>query len=445
MKLFRFRLGITILSLFCFSGNLWAMGKKPEKEKIGPERVSLSLGLWDSFDMALKRSETLAIKKEEVARTMSSFLHASGESIGDANFVMTEFRQDPQKGSSGSDGSTSSSLAFERRQRRFEISQPLFQGFRALGALSGAGSLKHQRQKEWERAKQLLFLDVVNSFYDYLRLNKDAEIIKGILALFQDRLKELKEWEDIGRSRPSESATARSRLESFNAELARSKGDLAIAGNLFAFLIGVAVEGNELKDEETPLSPEGRVNILNLAAQRPDVEASKAAVTTARGAVIVAQSDLWPKLTLDTNLYEKREGFQSGIDWDTLVTFSVPLGKGGTTIGEVRDAYSDWKEAKLTYSLTERTAVREIKDAYDGWQSSAERYRALEKAVQAAQENFTLQTDEYKRRLVSNLDVLEALQVLFETKRDANVAFYNAKKDYWKLEVAQGRCCEEIP
>lgn len=433
---------------FFASSPLWAMGKRPAAptgEKKIDNPPALALTLRDCYQMAIRRSEALAIRKEEVARTLATFLEASGETIGDADFVMTHSRQDPQKGSSGSDGSTSSSLAFERRQRRFVISQPLFQGFKTLGALSGAGSLKTQRKNEWERAKQLLFLDTVNSFYDYLRFNKDAEIIRGILALYQDRLKELQEWENIGRSRPSETATARSRFESFNAEFARAKGDLALASNLLAFLIGVSVDGNELQDEKTPLSPDGRVNILLLAAERPDVTAAEAAVTTARGALIVAQSGLWPKITLDTNLYEKREGFQSGIDWDTLVTVSVPLGKGGTTLSEVRNSYSDWKEAKLSHSLTERTAAREIKDAYDGWISSAERYESLEKAVQAAQENFTLQSDEYKRRLVSNLDVLEALQLLFENKRNANEAFFETKKDYWKLEVAQGHCCEEIP
>ena len=92
---------------------------------------------------------------------------------------------------------------------------------------------------------------------------------------------------------------------------------------------------------------------------------------------------------------------------------------------------------------SERTAQREIKDAYDNWKSSAERYQSLEKAVHAAQENFTLQSQEYKRRLVSNLDVLDALRQLFETKRDFNQAFYEAKKNYWNLEVAQGHCCGE--
>ena len=36
-----------------------------------------------------------------------------------------------------------------------------------------------------------------------------------------------------------------------------------------------------------------------------------------------------------------------------------------------------------------------------------------------------------------------ATQTLFETKRDANLAFYEVKKYYWQLEVAKGNCCAE--
>jgi len=157
--------------------------------------------------------------------------------------------------------------------------------------------------------------------------------------------------------------------------------------------------------------------------------------------VIVAQSDLWPSLTLDAKSYEHREGFQSGISWDALFTLRVPLGKGGTTAGEVADTMSKWRQAKLSASYTERTAQREIKDAYDLWKSSLERYRALDKAVQSSQENFDFQKEEYQKRLVSNLDVLESLQTLFQTKRDANEAFYDVKKNYWRLEIAKGECC----
>ena len=93
--------------------------------------------------------------------------------------------------------------------------------------------------------------------------------------------------------------------------------------------------------------------------------------------------------------------------------------------------------------MTLRTAEREIKDAYENWKSAAERYQALEKAVAAAQENFTFQNQEYQRQLVNNLDVLDSLRSLFDARRDANQAFYEAKKNYWSLEVAKGHCCGE--
>ena len=128
--------------ILCLSGDLWAMGKTPPKEKkTEPEPVVLSLSVWDCFDLALKRSEAIAIKKEEIARTLGNFLEASGEAIGDVDFQSTNFRQDPQKDSSSGSSVGTTLTATERRERKFIISQPLFQGFKALGALSGAGSL----------------------------------------------------------------------------------------------------------------------------------------------------------------------------------------------------------------------------------------------------------------------------------------------------------------
>ncbi len=429
--------------MFLWAGNLWAMSSRPPKprEVAVPPPAALSLTLSDCYQMALRQSETLALKKEEVSRTLASFLRSSGDAIGDFDYVATDFLQDSTQ--SGDSDTVSTSTAHERRQRKFVISQPLFQGFRAIGGLSGAGSLKKQRLGEWERAKQLLFLDVVNAYYDYLRLNKDVEIIEGILSLFEDRLKDLKGWVEIGRSRPSELATAQSRLQVFQGDLAQSKGERAAARNLLAFLIGVSVEAQELKEETADRPVEKSTDILELSRRRPDVQAAEAAIKTARGALIVAQSELWPKLSLDSNLYEKREGFQSGNSWDALFTLTVPLGTGGTTMGKVKDAYSAWKETKISHTLALRTAEREIQDAYDRLQASQERHQSLEKGVSSAQENFNFQKDEYQKHLVSNLDVLEALQSLFETKRGANESFYAAKKNYWQLQVAKGIVTEK--
>ncbi len=430
--------------------SVWAMAKQPPPERPQPEEphVMLSLTLRDCYQMALKRSETLAIRKEEVNRTLGSFLRSSGEIIGDFDYEFTDFHQEKNAGadtSSVANNNTGRGFTFnnyERRERKFVYSQPLFRGFRAVGALSGAGSLKKQRVGEWQRAKQLLFMDVANVFYAVLQFEKEIKILQGIIDASDERVKQLKEWEDIGRSRPSELANAQLRVESFRADLEGTKGALAVAQNLLSFLIGVTVEASELREEKNPEPSEDKVDYWQLVHARPDVEASRQAVMTARGNWIIAQSELWPTITLDTNMYEKREGSSSAA-WDTLLTFRVPLGKGGTTLGKMKDAHSLWKEAKLEYSLTERTAEREIKDAYENWKSSGDRLLALGKAVDSAQKNFTLQTEEYKRRLASNLDVSEALESLFQAKRDENETFYSLQRNYWQLEIAKGLCCSE--
>ncbi|HTL47804.1 MAG TPA: TolC family protein [Verrucomicrobiae bacterium] len=436
-------LPVLILVLGLFPASAWAMARKPPMPaEVLPAEASppVSFDLWKCYEMALNRSETVGIQKLEVARARAAVLKATGEAIGDVDFVMTDLWQEPQGGGGGEGSSVGSTLSKpQRRENRFEYSQPLFQGGRSLGALTGAGSLKKQRIGEWQRSKQVLFMDTVNAFYDYLKLSRDIEIISGILKLYGDRVSDLKEWEKIGRSRASESATARSQLEIFQADLADTKGDLAVARDTLAYLTGVAVEPSELQDEKELIKPgEEDWDLFEVAHQRPDVEAARQAVTTARGALIVAQSEFWPDMTLDVNHYEHREGFQSGITWDALVTLRVPLGKGGTTFGDVLDNVSRWKQAKLVYSQTERQAQREIQDANAELKSAMERYGALDKAVHSAQENFDLQKDEYQKRLVTNIDVLSALQTLFETQRDANEAYYDAKKNYWKLEVAKG-------
>jgi outer membrane protein TolC len=399
--------------------------------------------LEDCYEQALERSETVAISKEEIEEAEAQFFKATSEALGDVDFVITDFRQDAPKprdlGAEGGPGFGSTFNAQHRRERAFVISQPLFQGFKSIGALSGAGSFRKQQKEEWLRAKQLLFLDVATVFYALLREKRDLENVEGIRTLLEERIRELKKREEIGRSRPSEVVQAEAAMGRVEGELARVRGVVKATRHLLEFLTGIPIELNRLQEEELPDE-----TIRELAAYldgfetRPDIEASKEAVKTARGAVIVAQSSLWPEITLENNQYVKREGFQKDFDWDLFIKLTVPLSRGGENIGKIKEARSRWKQAKLVYSRTQREAELEIKEAYERWVSSAEQSEALSGALRASQENYRLQKEEYTRNLVGNLDVLEALEELFETSRAANRAAYEMKESYWRLRVATG-------
>ena len=158
--------------------------------------------------------------------------------------------------------------------------------------------------------------------------------------------------------------------------------------------------------------------------------------------MIIAQSKLWPEISIDTNLYEKREGFQSGIDWDLLLNINIPIARGGEAIGEIKKALSERKRARLTLTESRRRAELEIKQAYDAWNSSLEEIQALKAAVDASQKNYELQKEDYTRNLVNNLDVLQALEFLNDARIEADRAYFENKINYWRLRIATGSCCE---
>lgn len=428
---------ILILGLFISIQNVYA------EEKVAPPAPKDSINLTECYDLALKRSETLAISKEEIERAEASFFRATGEIFGDVSFIATSTRQDARANSDSGSSVGSTLSARERTESRFNINQPIFQGFKSLGALTGAGNLKSQRKYEWIRAQHLLFLDVARSFYQILRYQKDLETIQDIKKLFEERLEELSQREKIGRSRASELATANAGLKNIEAELAKSKGALAAEKNVMEFLTGISIESLKLQDAVIPDEEIVMNKYLSNLEMRPDVEASENAMKLAKKNLIVVQSDLWPVISLDYNRYTERDGFQSSIDWDALFKIEVPLFRGGETVGNIKDAISHWKQAKLSYSRTRREAELDIKQAYQNWLTTNEQYNALRDSVFASEENFRLQKEEYERNLVNNLDVLQALEALYQANREANEVYYQSKLSHWQLQIASGQCCSE--
>ncbi len=432
------------LFFFCFF--LLTPSNQAEDANIQPIKKVESISLMNCYDLALKRSETLAISKEEIERAEASFFQATSQALGHVNFVATDLRQDAATDGSSSGGSSVGGTLTqrERKEAKFVVSQPLFQGFKSFGALTGAGNLRNQRRYEWIRAQHLLFLDVARSFYQVLRYQKDLQTIEEIKKLFNERITDLSQREQIGRSRASELATANAGLKSIEAELARSEGALKAEKNILEFLTGISLEGLKLEDGIVPQEEKTISSFLMTLKKRSDVQASDNALKIARKNLIVAQSGLWPFISLEHNRYTKREGFQSNIDWDLLFKIDVPIFRGGETIGKIKDAVSNWKQSKFAFSRSTREAELDIKQTYQDWYTSQEQYKALRDLVSAQEENFKLQKEDYAHNLVNNLDVLRALEELYQANRQANEVYYQTKLNHWRLQVASGQCCQEI-
>ncbi len=397
-----------------------------------------TLSLDECYRLALVQSEVVAIQKEAIARATAQIFNAASQGIGDVDFVINRSLQENKDvPSGGSFGSTF--VDPDKQESKFVIRQPLFQGFKAMGALTGAGSYRREQTEAWIRAKELLYKDVAMAFYNVLRYEKEIEINRGIHELLQKRIQELEDREKIGRSRLSEVINAETSLKILEADLAAAHGALATARYMLEFLTGTDMEGRQLEEEvNEDVSSKTLTEHLKSAITRSDVKAAEQAVKTAWRGILVAQSGFWPTMSIAHNQYMRREGFMASVDWDTMFEFNLPLFSGGETVGQVKDAVGILKQKKLTFSLARRQAELEIKQNYQIWVSARQTNVLLKDAVRKAEKNYEIQSEEYTRSLVSNLDVLAALESLNNTRQRENLTYYIMKQDEAAFRVAIG-------
>jgi outer membrane protein len=209
-----------------------------------------------------------------------------------------------------------------------------------------------------------------------------------------------------------------------------------VARDLLEFLIGRPV--GEVIDDTAPLTIENEETYIRDSSLRPDVEASRFAWEVDKKKAYVAKSGFLPSVNLESGYYTHKNSAPRNGKWDALLSINVPIFEGTQTLGQVQESNSVARQSELAYKRAMRLAVQDIHDSYSLVTTAGARTEALSKALAAAQENYKLQKDDYQLNLVSNLEVLSAIQTLQDTYRTYYSAFYENRRYYWHLRAASG-------
>ena len=388
------------------------------------------LTLAECYALALKRSEGIAILAEQLKETEGRFLQALSGALPRASYEVSKKRQD---------GTGSSAFTLrEIPERRFNFTQPLFGGFKEFAAMAGSRAERRQRLHERRRAEDLLFVDVANALYLVLEQRADQRALEMIRSTLMERLDELGERERLGRTRTTDVVSAEAQLRRVEAEMEQARTREATARQLLEFLTGLPrVQAVIDPDPALPL-PEAEPAYLARAAARPDVRAAEEAWRVARKEVAIARAGFFPDVDLEGNYYTKRVGNAADVDWDVLLTVSVPIFQGGANLGAVREARSRERQAQLAYGQRQREALLDVRDAYAEYTGALARHAALSRALDATEQSYRLQEEDSRLAIVSNLDLLQTLQTLEDSRRQTLGAAYAAKRAYWQLQAAAG-------
>lgn len=397
-----------------------------------PAAAARPVTLPEAYALALARSEDLVqagAQYEEVEARARELIAATMPSIslnGTLQF------QDIPPGSSG--------LFLQRRRDQAWVSarQPIFSGFREILAYRSAKDQGESARLGWERAKQLLYQDTARGYLDLLDARREIAIRRALVDNTEDRVRELKQRLQVGRSRRSELLAAEAQLAQALAQVEQSRAAERVAQSMMRFLTGLDEDlaPAELSDPG-PLPPTDAA--LARASARPDVEAKRREVEAAERNIAVVSRQRWPILFADANYYIKRPpSFTDKVKWDAALTAEIPLFSGGGTGAQVRQRRARLKAGRAALERLERDARRQAGAALEESVALAAVVAALAKADAAAAANAKAQAEDYRLGMVTNLDVLGALNAL----QEARLRHDQARLDeYWarvRLQVAAG-------
>jgi outer membrane protein TolC len=397
-----------------------------------PAAAARTLTLPEAYALALARSEEIArtgaAYEETVARAEEVFSNV----LPRVGLRATEQLQHVPKGMSGL------FLQPNREQAQFTLRQPIFAGFREFLAWRAAKDQGEAARLRLERAKQLLYQDAARAYLDLLDAQDEIAVRQALVDNTADRVKELQQRLAVGRSRRSELLAAEASESSARAQVEQARAAERSAQLRLRFLTGLDEELAAAPLPDAGPAPRLEAALIGAAA-RPDAAAARSELDAASRNARVAARERWPTIALDANYYLKRPpSFTDRVKWDATIAADLPLYAGGETGARRRQREARLRAAQATLDEALRRAALEARVAHEDWRAAEAVVAARGAALKAAEANAKAQADDYRVGMVTNLDVLGALNAL----QEARLAHAQARLDaHWarvRLETAAG-------
>ena len=392
--------------------------------------------LRDLYEMALYRSEVLALSGEELVRIQTLFEQIRGAMLPRVTFDGARTRTEKPPPSTGIQQSLT---LYDRSEYRFTAVQPVFSGLREFYAIRQTNSLYRAQEHQVRHARLLLYADTADAFYAVLEIDRELATTQDTLRLAQERLEELVQRNRVGISRRSEVLSQEAETASIRATVERLKGVLVVAWEALRFVTGL--QGMPLLVDDLPdpaQVPPVEDYLARAIDRRDDLKAARERVSAAEEGIGMARSGYLPTADLEARYYTHREGVSSEIDWDVVLSFQVPLFEGMVTQARMREARSLVRSSRLDLERMSRDTALQVNRAHADLLAFRSELASLETAVTSAEENYEIVQAEYRRGIVTNIDVLAAFDQLQQARLRRDRARFGVRRSGVRLEAVTG-------
>lgn len=396
--------------------------------------------LTQCYEWAKGQNEDLRIRQETIQQSQAKAQSALGDAFPRIAWKLEETWNDPSGVDELEAQGFSGFVEKRQTQSRFTAEQPLFSGLREFSAYSGFKKESKRDALRYERAAFELYNQIAETFYMVLGAETELKNTQAALNLAEDRVKELNGFLRLGKARQSELYTAKAYAAGWRANIDQIQSIIESSRHELSFLTGRDLTNTPLVDQlASDLRLVSLDDALARSKERTDLRAQHEEVDALKLRIRYEKGHFWPSADVTGNYYTERSTFLDKIDWDVILSVDFPLFQGGKVSASVKEARSQYRQSVLNLQRTERRIDSSVRKTYAELLAAVGAKKSLEDAVNAAEQSYESLRKEYRLGLVTNLDVLQAMDFLQTQKTKLDVARVRSKVLFIKLNVEMER------
>lgn len=306
---------------------------------------------------------------------------------------------------------------------------------------------------ELKIAEQDLILRVARAYFDVLIAQDSVQLVEAQKTAISEQLEQAKRNFEVGSATVTDTLEAQSRYDLTGSQEIAARNDLEIKRSALQQLINATPQelkplGKDLKLETPqPADMEKWVEIAQMSNLQLAV--AKAGEQIAEKEVARNRGGHYPTLDLVANYSQNNaSGSNFGVGIDSTnksvgVQLNMPLFEGGAVDSKWREAQANRERARQQLEDARRNAAQQTRQAYLGVVSGIAQVNALKQALASSQSVLDASKLGHEVGVRTNLDVLNAEQQLYSTRRDLYQAQYNYLISRLSLQAALGSLGEE--
>ena len=333
------------------------------------------------------------------------------------------------------------------------LSQPIYRKQNFI-QYDEAGYQVKQAEASFGQAAQDLIVRTAQAYFDMLAAQDNLGLVGAQKAAIAEQLAQAKRNFEVGTATITDTREAQARYDLVVAQEIAAKNDLETRRRALQQITGKEYSTLQpLRPNVTlsPPNPNDMQDWVKIAEKQSySVQAQEAISEIARLEAQRASAGHYPTLDLVANYGQTDQTASQFSPYGSNLTNSsiglqlaLPLYQGGAISSREREAAANYEKAKQDLANARRTAALAVRQSYLGVINGIAQVGALEQALVSS--NSALESNKlgYEVGVRINIDVLNAQQQLFSTRRDLAAARYNTITTQLKLKAAAGSLREQ--